>query len=216
MKSTRSTRGSNGSRPSLRSHESYGGAPHRDSYSLSQPHGERPSVPAGDLRTEDSTSTGTTQLFPMETILSLSEHSLNMQLFRALGLVMSVKEAMWDELRERVGRAEEGRRLRTECGWEDADFVEGALREKFEGWVGRYQRCVCICVACCYLDVCVELLFFVLVTVISVHGCLCGIVWCSVGGSTRGRTPYRERRCSRRSGYGRTSSKHENTQERRT
>ena len=142
MKSTHSTRGSNGSRPSLRSHESHGGAPHRDSYSLSQPHGERPSVPSGDLRTEDSTSLGGAQLIPMETILSLPEHSLNMQLFRALGLVMSVKEAMWDELCERVGKAEEGRRLRAECGWEDADFAEGALREKFEGWVERYRRCV--------------------------------------------------------------------------
>ena len=99
-------------------------------------------MPSGDLRTEDSTSLGGAQLIPMETILSLPEHSLNMQLFRALGLVMSVKEAMWDELCERVGKAEEGRRLRAECGWEDADFAEGALREKFEGWVERYRRCV--------------------------------------------------------------------------
>ncbi|EPT01481.1 hypothetical protein FOMPIDRAFT_56317 [Fomitopsis schrenkii] len=140
MKSTRSTRGSNGSRPSLRSRDSgHASAPHRDSYSLSQPNGERPSVPSGDLRTEDSTSLGDTQLFPMETILSLPEHSLNMQLFRALGLVMSVKEAMWEELCERVAKAGEGRRLREECGWEDADFAEGALREKFEGWVERYR-----------------------------------------------------------------------------
>lgn len=149
MKSTRSTRGSNGSRPSLRSRDSgHASAPHRDSYSLSQPNGERPSVPSGDLRTEDSTSLGDTQLFPMETILSLPEHSLNMQLFRALGLVMSVKEAMWEELCERVAKAGEGRRLREECGWEDADFAEGALREKFEGWVERYRRWVFFLVCC--------------------------------------------------------------------
>lgn len=95
-------------------------------------------MPAGNLRT-DSASLGDAQLFPMETILSLPEHSLNMQLFRALGFVLSVKEAMWEALCVRVARPEEARRLRTECGWEEADFTQGALREKFEGWVERYR-----------------------------------------------------------------------------
>ena len=139
MKSTRSTRGSNGSRPSLRSHESHGGAPHRDSYSLSQPHGERPSVPSGDLRTEDSTSLGGTQLIPMETILGLPEHSLNMQLFRALGLVMSVKEAMWDELLARVQAKDETLR---KFGWGDEDYNEQASRARFEYAIDQYQRSV--------------------------------------------------------------------------
>ncbi|KAH9937254.1 uncharacterized protein B0H18DRAFT_1113112 [Fomitopsis serialis] len=123
MKSTRSTRGSSSSRPSLNSQrDSRTGGPHRDSYSISHTSGssatDRPSVPAGDLRT-DGASLG--------------------DLFRALGFVLSVKEAMWEELQARVEKPEEARRLRKECGWEEADFAQAALREKFEGWVERYR-----------------------------------------------------------------------------
>lgn len=208
IKSTRSTEGSNGSRPSLRSRDS---GPHRDSYSLAHSSKERPSVPSGDLRTEDSTSLGGTHLFPMETILSLPERSLNMQLFRALGLVMSVKEAMWDELCERVGKAAEERRLREECGWEDADFAESALREKFEGWVERYRRWACplLLTLMLWLTICG-------IAVMCGRGCPYGTAWSSAGGNTRGEILYREQRCWRKSGYGRTYWRLENTQKGRT
>ncbi|KZT75057.1 hypothetical protein DAEQUDRAFT_19481 [Daedalea quercina L-15889] len=146
IKSTQSTHGSSGSRPSVQSQSQAGasprrsgGAPHRESYSIGPGAAARPSVPSGDLRTDDSSSLGDALLFPMDAILSMPERTLNMQLFRALGLVMSVKEAMWEELCERVRRPAEGRRLREACGWEDADFAEAPLREKFEGWVERYR-----------------------------------------------------------------------------
>lgn len=43
------------------------------------------------------------KLSPVDELASLDEHSLSMQLYRSVGFVLSVKEAMWEELVEKMG-----------------------------------------------------------------------------------------------------------------
>lgn len=101
-------------------------------------------MPAADLRA-DSTSIsiggvgegGEVALLPMESLLALEEHSLNMALFRALGLVLAAKEAMWEELMVRVARGD--RRL-ARYGWEGEDYSEARSRIRFEGLVEQYRK----------------------------------------------------------------------------
>ncbi|EED77760.1 predicted protein [Postia placenta Mad-698-R] len=80
---------------------------------------------------------GGVELFPMESLLALEEHSLNMALFRALGLVLAVKEAMWEEL---LGRVARGDRQLVRYGWGKNDYSEGASRVLFDGLVEQYRK----------------------------------------------------------------------------
>ena len=82
-------------------------------------------------------------IVPVESVQAQEEHSQYMHLYRSVMWVLSVKEAMWDELLARVEKKDA--RLRR-YGWEDEDYTELASRAKFDFAVELYQRCVCPCV----------------------------------------------------------------------
>ncbi len=76
------------------------------------------------------------ELFPMEIFGEFDEQLLFMQLYRAVGLVLATKEAMWDELKERLKRE---RGSLAEYGWRDEEFLEDVSRRKFDALVERYK-----------------------------------------------------------------------------
>lgn len=76
-------------------------------------------------------------LLPIDELYLLDEHSLYMQLFRAFGLVMACKEAMWEELMERVSKGDEALRG---YGWEVSDYAEVQSRQRFDALVEQYQK----------------------------------------------------------------------------
>lgn len=163
----------------------------------------RTPVPAADLR-RDSTSMGVgmnaggagagggggVELFPMESLLALEEHSLNMALFRALGLVLAVKEAMWEEL---LGRVARGDRQLVRYGWGKNDYSEGASRVLFDGLVEQYRKCVCAGLRCRRVRGMMLIVLVVCLPGTCGRASRCGTRWCSVGGRTRGKTRSRRR-----------------------
>ena len=62
-----------------------------------------------------------------------------MHLYRAVTFVLSTKEAMWDELLDRVTRRDP---VLQKYGWQEEDYNEAASRERFEHAIEQYQRCV--------------------------------------------------------------------------
>lgn len=70
----------------------------------------------------------------------LDEHSLFLHLKRAVCMVLATKEAMWDELKEKIDRERE--MLMDMYGWELADFEEETSRQIFDALVERYKECV--------------------------------------------------------------------------
>lgn len=75
-------------------------------------------------------------MFRVNRLLAMGDDSLFMHLYQASHLVYSCTEAMWDELRERVGK----RDLKLEFyGWGAEDYAEEASRSKFDGLVERYK-----------------------------------------------------------------------------
>lgn len=92
----------------------------------------------------DTSSTETTavasippSLFPEERFSSLSERSLAMHLYRSYQLVLACREALWEELNDRLrNRKDELKPF----GWEDdEDWEELQTRRKFEILVERYE-----------------------------------------------------------------------------
>ena len=78
-------------------------------------------------------------LFPPDALkkANLDEHSLFMQLHRALGQVVACKEAMWDELLVKIERDQESLRM---YGWDDGDFSAATSRQKFEALFAQYMK----------------------------------------------------------------------------
>ncbi|KAK0246253.1 hypothetical protein EDD85DRAFT_803611 [Armillaria nabsnona] len=92
----------------------------------------------------DTSSTETTavasippSLFPEERLSSLSVRSLAMHLYRAYQSVLACREALWEELNDRLrNRKDELKPF----GWEDdEDWEELQTRRKFEILVERYE-----------------------------------------------------------------------------
>ena len=86
------------------------------------------------------------ELHPMCNGHAMGEANLYMQLQRAVAMVLGVKEAMWEELKDMIDR---DRRVLVQYGWEDTDFDTemvnrewGASRKKFDAMVAQYQRSV--------------------------------------------------------------------------
>ncbi|PSR76683.1 hypothetical protein PHLCEN_2v8280 [Hermanssonia centrifuga] len=81
------------------------------------------------------------ELFPV--CDALDGHSLYMQLHRAVSMVLATREAMWEELKERIDHNRESLKA---YGWEPSDFDEvgnkerGVSRQKFDALVERYKR----------------------------------------------------------------------------
>ena len=85
----------------------------------------------------------TLSLFPLCDGEKMDDHTLFMQLKRSVALVLSAKEAMWDELRERIEsreREDEREELTALHGWEDSDFSVDASRKIFDRLVERYKE----------------------------------------------------------------------------
>ena len=77
---------------------------------------------------EEGTSIGggrAVELFPLINMSTLDEHTLFLQLRTAVCTVLSTREAMWDELKERIDRDRESLFA---FGWDPADLEEGASR----------------------------------------------------------------------------------------
>ena len=79
------------------------------------------------------------EMLGIERARSRDEHARYMQLFRAVAGVLSTKEAMWDELLDRVNRHDP---ILEKYGWQEEDYDEQASRERFEHAVEQYQRWV--------------------------------------------------------------------------
>ena len=78
-------------------------------------------------------------IVPVESVQAQEEHSQYMHLYRSVMWVLSVKEAMWDELLARVQAKDETLR---KFGWRDEDYNEQASRARFEYAIDQYQRSV--------------------------------------------------------------------------
>ncbi|KAI0756792.1 hypothetical protein C8Q80DRAFT_1215626 [Daedaleopsis nitida] len=106
--------------------------------SKSSKSGKRPSVMLL-ASPEDSTSLGgnfASDIVPVERVQSQDEHTQYMHLFRTFTYVLSIKEAMWDELLVRVHAKDE--RLRR-YGWRDEDYNEQTSRAIFDYAVELYE-----------------------------------------------------------------------------
>lgn len=82
-------------------------------------------------------------LFPLCNGDNMDDHTLFMQLKRTVALVLSAKEAMWEELRERITSREretDREELMAVYGWEDGDFEKDASRKIFDRLVERYKE----------------------------------------------------------------------------
>lgn len=99
-------------------------------------------TPVTFLPPEESTSVGgqaAVELLPMDELRSLEEHSLYMHLQRAVTFVLSLKEAMWEELVERIKKEDLSL---LSYGWTQSDFNEEIGRVKFEQMVEQFKRYV--------------------------------------------------------------------------
>ena len=82
------------------------------------------------------------ELFPLEGLLTFDVHSLCLHLGRALGVVLGVREAMWDELRAMAAERAGARRLRR-YGFFPSEDTEAQMREKFLQLLEQYKRYAC-------------------------------------------------------------------------
>ena len=83
------------------------------------------------------------ELFPTSDVSIFGEQHLFMELQRAVTMVLGLKEAMWEELKEMIKDNENS--LKKDHGWEDTDFDtegnnHGASRQKFDSMVQQYKR----------------------------------------------------------------------------
>lgn len=76
------------------------------------------------------------QLLPTENIATFEEHSLFMHLYRAVGTVLAVQEAMWEELLEVIRKDPASLRAH---GWDVEDMQDKVARQKYEALVERYK-----------------------------------------------------------------------------
>jgi hypothetical protein len=97
----------------------------------------------------DGTRIGNTKetlsLFPLCHGDTMDNHTLFLQLKRSVDLILSAKEAMWDELWERIEnreRTHERRELTDLYGWEECDFQIDVARRIFNRLVNRYKESV--------------------------------------------------------------------------
>ncbi|EKM61303.1 uncharacterized protein PHACADRAFT_84271 [Phanerochaete carnosa HHB-10118-sp] len=77
------------------------------------------------------------ELFPVCNVSGMNEHTLFFQLRRAVGQVLAVKEAMWEELKEKIEK--DGHALLA-YGWEPADFDPESSRHKFDAMLEQYKN----------------------------------------------------------------------------
>jgi hypothetical protein len=76
-------------------------------------------------------------LFAMERLMTLSERSLAMHLYRSYQSVLACQEAMWEELMDRVWNRKEEL---VPFGWDDDEELEELQsRKKFEKLMERFQ-----------------------------------------------------------------------------
>lgn len=76
------------------------------------------------------------ELLPASAMASFHEHHLFMHLRRAVGTVISLREAMWEELLEIIKNDPKSLR---KYGWDEGDFQDGNARPKFDAYVERYR-----------------------------------------------------------------------------
>lgn len=69
------------------------------------------------------------ELFAMREFYELDEHSLFLTMYRTVGFVCGLKEAMWEELATLAHRHDSEL---YKYGWKDADFMEERSRERFD------------------------------------------------------------------------------------
>ncbi|RPD82345.1 hypothetical protein L226DRAFT_541690 [Lentinus tigrinus ALCF2SS1-7] len=100
--------------------------------------GKRPSVMLMQSPDESSSMGGdkAASIIPVDNVQAQEEHSQYMHLYRSVMWVISVKEAMWDELLAKVEKKDP---LLRRYGWTDEDYTEQASRSKFEFAVELYQ-----------------------------------------------------------------------------
>lgn len=77
------------------------------------------------------------ELLPMTDLVDLDDHTLFLQLHRAVVTVLSAKEAMWEELKELMKQERNSLYI---YGWEENEFDERSSRKKFNCLVERYKR----------------------------------------------------------------------------
>lgn len=76
-------------------------------------------------------------LFAMDRLMTLSERSLAMHLYRSYQSVLACQEAMWEELMDRVWNRKEEL---VPFGWDDDEELEELQsRKKFEKLMERFQ-----------------------------------------------------------------------------
>jgi hypothetical protein len=76
-------------------------------------------------------------LFPIEQLESLTERSLAMHLYRSYQSVLACREAMWEELDDRIRNRKEEL---LPFGWsDDEELEELQSRTKFERLIERYR-----------------------------------------------------------------------------
>ncbi|KAI0079642.1 hypothetical protein K474DRAFT_1617498 [Panus rudis PR-1116 ss-1] len=100
----------------------------------STPHRRSVAFSAPDMSTRIGND-AVLELFPIDELTSFEEHSLSMQLYRAVGNVLAVREAMWDEL---IDQTMNDRAALDGFGWEHDDDVF-VNRQKFDALVERYK-----------------------------------------------------------------------------
>lgn len=76
------------------------------------------------------------QLFGMDALAELDEHTLFLHLQRAVRLVYAAKEAMWEELKLLLAQ---GPAALEKYGWDDSEYTEEASRERFDAMFERYK-----------------------------------------------------------------------------
>ena len=88
-------------------------------------------------------------MFPIDALLIFDVHSLCLHLRRALGVVLAVREPMWDELQAMVASAAgdgSGRTRRAEelerYGFFPHEDTMEQMRAKFVQLLELYKRCV--------------------------------------------------------------------------
>lgn len=87
------------------------------------------------------------ELFPLDALLMFDMHSLCLHLKRALGVVLAVREAMWDELLGMISAAvvdERGAEDLARYGFFPHEDTPEQVRAKFVQLVEQYKRYVCL------------------------------------------------------------------------
>lgn len=94
----------------------------------------------------DSTTIGARaaiELFPLDALLMFDVHSLCLHLRRALGVVLALREAMWDELLAMAAdRRGGGARELVRYGFSPHEDTVEQLRAKFGQLLEQYKRYV--------------------------------------------------------------------------